>query len=308
MTAIARATTLSLALPSLLLISSSSTAGAPAPTCFGRTATIVVDGSDGLITGTPKADVIVSTARSASGLIIRTRGGNDRICTDRNYQLVEGEGGNDYIETGRSSFDELVGGAGNDLLRGGPGRDTFYPGTGRDTVDGQESSGDTVDYEGSRNPIDLNLAKGIARGNGRDRLISVEDAEGTHEGDRLVGDGRSNDLLGFRGDDLILGRAGDFGETLGGGTGDDRIVGGRGGDHVIGGEGHDRLTLGAPGESRLGRLQRADGREGDDALVGGPGADFLDGGSGRDSGFGRRGNDRCAGIEKRESCRRAPSS
>lgn len=69
--------------------------------------------------------------------------------------------------------------------------------------------------------------------------------------------------------------AGDGGDRLDGGNGEDRLYGGAGADWLIGGNGDDRL-FGGLGADRL------YGDNGDDRLSGGWGADELTGGNGRD--------------------------
>lgn len=93
--------------------------GAAAPTCAGRTATIVGNASSNEIHGTAGPDVIVG------------RGGNDDI---------EGRGGNDLI-CGNRGNDELEGGRGNDRLVGGRGFDEAEGGRGRDVCFAEEKEG-----------------------------------------------------------------------------------------------------------------------------------------------------------------------
>jgi Ca2+-binding RTX toxin-like protein len=90
--------------------------GAAAPTCHGRTATIVGTAGSNEIHGTAGSDVILG------------RGGNDDI---------EGRGGNDVI-CGNRGHDELEGGRGNDRLYGGRGYDEAEGGPGRDVCRAEE--------------------------------------------------------------------------------------------------------------------------------------------------------------------------
>jgi Ca2+-binding RTX toxin-like protein len=78
---------------------------------------------------------------------------------------------------------------------------------------------------------------------------------GTKGNDVIDGNDRSNNLKGFRGDDLLQGLGGN-----------DRLTGFDGNDFLIGGDGVDTLS----------------GGNGQDILVGGKGADILKGGKGRD--------------------------
>ncbi len=73
-------------------------------------------------------------------------------------------------------------------------------------------------YSGS-GTVGVDLASGIASGHGHDRLVSIEDAQGSNSDDTLIGDRGSNELNGGNGADVVSG------------------AGGR--DHTIGGRGDD---------------------------------------------------------------------
>jgi hypothetical protein len=119
-------------------------AGAAAPSCRGRAATIVgTAGPDGLA-GTRRADVIVGRGGADH---IDGHGGNDVIC---------GDGGKDHIAGHRGS-DRLHGGRGVDHAKGGPGRDVCRAEVTRGCRDGAvwrmaETSGTTMtDSSGNGN-------------------------------------------------------------------------------------------------------------------------------------------------------------
>ena len=130
----------------------------------------------------------------------------------------------------------MVGGDGNDSLSGGLGVDTI------------DDSALVVN-------VTINLAAGIASGQGLDSLSGIENALGGSGDDTLTGDGGANVLVGGAGDD-----------TISGGAGNDTIAAGVGHDMLYGGDGDDELA----------------GGDGDDELAGGKGDDSMDGGRGRD--------------------------
>ncbi len=127
-------------------------AGAQAPTCFGRAATIVA--RPGVVTyGTSGADVIVGTWGPD---VIRGHGGADYICA---------LGGDDVVYAGYGS-DTVDLGPGRDIARGGPGRDLLYGGSGSDLIRGRGGA-DTIRAQGG-----IDECYG---GKGRDRLHSCNE-------------------------------------------------------------------------------------------------------------------------------------
>jgi hypothetical protein len=94
---------------------------APAPSCNGKTATIVGRPGNTTIRGTAGNDVIVDLDGSNR---IDGRGGDDTICTGADADVISGSTGNDWIDAG----------AGNDRVDGGKGFDTYLPGPGTNTV------------------------------------------------------------------------------------------------------------------------------------------------------------------------------
>lgn len=107
---------------------------------------------------------------------------------------------------------------------------------------------------------------------------------GTHDEDRLSSAKPNAVILGFGGNDYLVG-SGSTTTILFGMGGDDYLLGdytpsldGVGDDHLYGGVGDDYLS-GQGGEDHL------YGGRGDDVLKGGEGADILRGGKGRDTFF-----------------------
>src|SRR5215211_2983024 len=94
----------------IAVVASTVASGAPAPTCFGRHATVLgTNGSDSIQTGSGN-DVIISLGGRD---YINSREGNDYVCAGRGDDNVHGAEG----------FNHLNGGPGADWLDGrrGPG-------------------------------------------------------------------------------------------------------------------------------------------------------------------------------------------
>jgi Ca2+-binding RTX toxin-like protein len=176
------------------------------------------------------------------------------IGSPRNDRLLGTEGPNRI--DGGAGRDRISGNAGSDTLIGGKGRDFFRPGPGDDVVLGGAGS-DTFTLRAAPRKVRIDLRRGVAVGQGKDRVRSIEKAVGSRFDDVIRGSKADNHrLVGARGDDLIMGLAGD-----------DRLRGGPGDDILRGGPGDDEL----------------DGGPGDDVLIGGPGTDILRGSPGNDT-------------------------
>ena len=141
----------------------------PAPTCFGKPATIVAIAGRHVITGTRRADVIVGSDGDDT---IDGRGGNDTICARGGDDTVRGGSGNDRLY-GDGGDDLMLGGSGADKVYGGSGADRIAGGDGRDRVDGGAGNDD--------------LDEAALGGGGNDRLIGgsgadrIRAADGTHD-------------------------------------------------------------------------------------------------------------------------------
>jgi Ca2+-binding RTX toxin-like protein len=149
--------------------------------------------------------------------------------------FLTGSGGADVL-CGGDGDDILLGGNGNDELLGGTGNDLLVPEGGNDAVDG-ESGQDFVDYETTRVGVSVDLAARVAKGQGTDRLTSIEDAVGSTGSDRLRGTGAGNALYGLGGTDALYGGAGR--DYLNGGPGNDFLDGQDGSDRCVTGGGTD---------------------------------------------------------------------
>jgi Ca2+-binding RTX toxin-like protein len=196
--------------------------GAAAEQCLGKTADIIGSPHNDLLSGTPGKDIIL-------GL-----GGDD---------VIRGLGAKDHI-CGGSGDDRLIGGRGNDLVSGG---------SGNDWLDGGGQLWDRLTYADAAGPVRVDLAAGIAAGEGRDAVTGFHDVVGSRYDDVLVGNDDLNNLFGEAGDDVLRG-GGDWdwlhgsggSDTLGGGSGRGWLYGEDGDDVLRGGSDPDRL-FGGPG-------------------------------------------------------------
>jgi len=153
-------------------------------------------------------------------------GGSEKI------NVLLGFGGDDQLR-GLGEGDSLTGDAGNDLLDGGPGSDeaSFADATG----------------------VRVDLAAGTARGWGSDRLVAIEQVEGSAGADAIRGNGGANVLSGLGGNDTVSGFAGN--DQVSGGPGNDRLAGGSGADRLDGGTGRDQGD-GGPGRDRCVKIEK----------------------------------------------------
>jgi Ca2+-binding RTX toxin-like protein len=97
---------------------------------------------------------------------------------------------------------------------------------------------------------------------GNDFIIGSATDANTDAGDVLLGNGGSDVIYGMAGNDSIVGGS----ELVDDSDGDDRIIGGTGDDRIYGSGGNDFIDGGAD----------------DDLIVGGAGKDILKGGAGND--------------------------
>lgn len=115
-----------------------------------------------------------------------------------------------------SGFDTVAGSFHNDVLVGARGAQWFVPLGGRDSVKGGRGS-DVVLYTLAEQGVVVDLDTGVATGEGRDRLTSIQVIVGSSFDDHIFGDDLPNYILGWDGNDELLG-----------GPGRDTIVGGNG--------------------------------------------------------------------------------
>src|SRR5207244_12390885 len=107
-----------------------------------------------------------------------------------------------------------------DVLAGGPGNDTIIG------KHGGEATPDEVDYSQAGGPVNVDLQKGSATGEGTDTLNGIDWVVGSSSNDVITGNDASNVINGGLGNDRIDGGPG--GDLLSGGGGDDIVNGGSG--------------------------------------------------------------------------------
>lgn len=247
---------------------------------FGdSSAAVTVDLAAGTASG-DGADVLVSMEDvygSRFGDDITGDGGPNFLSSLYGDDVVEGGDGRDWVWgwvgndrlSGGGGDDQVWGSEGDDVVRGDAGSDTLMGEEGDDLFDGGPN-GDTADFSRTFDEMVVNLATGVATGEGTDVLTAVENVVGSLNADRIVGDENANRLYGDYGGDQITGLGGDDvlaadwccgprAFALDGGAGDDWLIAEGTGD-LQGGTGDDRLTATTHGST----------------LDGGPGTDVAD--------------------------------
>jgi Ca2+-binding RTX toxin-like protein len=190
---------------------------------------------------------------SASGVSINlargTAAGGD--ATGDVLTGIENISGSAQADTliGDSQGNALNGGAGDDILKGGDGEDW--------AIYRQSAAGVTIDLAAGT------ASHGDAAG---DRLIGIENLEGTGFYDLLRGDAGNNRLIGNGGGDTLHG--GDGNDWLDGGSGADFLTGQAGVDKILGGSGSDVIDAGTGRDI-------VKGGQGNDTIYGGPDPDII---------------------------------
>jgi serralysin len=141
---------------------------------------------------------------------------------------VSGSAYRDYLRSDEGA-NTLAGMAGDDLLQGGADADTLNGGSGADTA--------TYSYSPVGVYVSLITGRGFGGDAEGDRLVSIENLDGSSSVDVLVGDDRANVLWGLGGDDSIKGGGGV--DTLRGNNGHDILDGGADADRMLGGTEND---------------------------------------------------------------------
>ncbi len=314
---------------------------------FAGPTTVRAGAGDDTVTGSVENDVL---SGEGGDDLINGGNGNDQVCGGNGNDSLNGDDGNDVLRgegqddvlkgglgrdtlNGNQGNDDIDGGDGNDIAFGGGGADTLRGGDGNDRLRGQSAfdvltggaGRDTLSGGGGRdrvieaNDADFVLRQFRLRGNGVDRLVSIEQVEltggasnnslsavgyrgqvtlrGGDGDDTLTGGGNNDVLQGDAGSDLLTGNGGL--DLLSGGTGADTLNGNDGDDTLQGEDGNDRLFGGTGNDNLDGgnNIDRLSGDEGNDTLLGGDGNDRLFGGTGDDSLRGGDQNDRLFGED-----------
>ena len=277
----------------------------------------------------------VTYSDSESGVTVDLRSGKgaggdaagDRL---RSVENITGSRFDDII-FGDDQANSLIGYIGDDAVYGRGGDDQFRGGTGADTIDGGDGI-DTVSYalgfmrfdrilDRSDSGVTVDLESGEGeRGHAEgDRLISIENLQGTNRDDVFLGTKSANTLSGRQGDDELDGRGGK--DTLDGGEGSDVLIGGGGADQLLGGDGIDtasyvtaesgirvslavgRGNVGDAAGDTLDSIENVEGSEHNDLIVGDNASNTLSGRGGLDRLEGGGGDDRLYGDDGSDQLR-----
>jgi Ca2+-binding RTX toxin-like protein len=219
--------------------------GAGQDTMNGRGGDDTLDGGAGLDTvqygdAPGRVSVNLTTLASAGA------GGADTLTA------FEGVAGSAYADVliGDTAANVLNGAGGRDLVRGLAGNDALVGGPGRDTLDYSSHAPTSL-----RVGVRVDLARGVASGEGFDLVSQFENVLGSAFEDVLVGDAGANRLRGGRGGDRLVGNRG--ADVLVGGPGRDALAGGGGRDLLLARDGTVDRVRGGTGRDR-GRVDRAD--------------------------------------------------
>mgnify|MGYP000911938399 CR=1 FL=1 len=236
-----------------------------------------VDGGDTIDVAPAGASVVAIVRAGADSIVyVSTPGGDMRINasgaalngyniaqTGARIDLLGDESANTLVGSVRD--DRLFGNGGDDLIRGGQGADYLSGGAGADTfkftaVSDSTSAGYDViaDFETGIDKIDVvdlaPTAISLVR-SGTATFLFASTAAGALQvgstqivqGSDLVTNGRTIDMVGDTGSDLLIGSA--RADRLFGGGGNDTLQGGGGADALNGGAGADTFKFVAVGDS-----------------------------------------------------------
>jgi len=249
--------------------------------CFGRRATITGTKGADHFAGTRKRDVIVALDGED---VVENVGGGDVVCAGDGQDVVRSarRGAVYGVDLGpgddRASLtqsDQVRGGPGDDRIvvdhgfgnvSGGPGHDYLRAVTQK--VEWYAENAPCLDYHSAPAPIRIDLARGFARGEGRDRVVNFHCLIATHHDDEITGSARKDGIRALSGADLVYAGAGN--DSVDAGPNADQVHLGPGHDYANGYQGWDRLY----------------GDAGPDTLEGWSDGDYLDGGAGNDQIYG----------------------
>lgn len=213
----------------------------------GEDRELLVGGPDDDVLDAATGEATLSFAFSPAAVTVdlpslaATGEGNDRLGGEVAH--VVGSAYDDDI-TGSSAANRLDGRDGDDVLRGGDLADRLTGGAGTDSLDGGPGSDEAGFIEATMS-VDVDLATGVATGDGSDTIVFIESVVGSNLADILRGDAQPNGISGAGGNDVLDGRAGN--DMLSGGFGDDALSGAEGDDGLYGGVGGRDTSDGGPG-------------------------------------------------------------
>jgi Ca2+-binding RTX toxin-like protein len=259
---------------------SPTSAGAAAPTCHGREATIVITGNGASGYGTSGDDVIVATGRDSW---VSAEAGDDLVC------LVDGRvragPGHDFVEArGTDRFEAVSVTHAEDLdISLGAGTDKlslWQVSRGTGTIDAGPGEAELFMLRQRSVDLDLEDQRLTLDGSGTYELVGFQGAWAIARQIRMVGDRDANRLR-------AEGTACDV--------------------SLAGGRGADTLSIieefSAPHFPCTPSSPRLFGQGGDDELRGRQGDEVLVGGSGEDTARGGKGTDTCR-AEREIECER----
>src|SRR5919202_1608373 len=202
--------------------------------------------------GTDDRDRITLTSKGENDFVDNTEdvllqgldSPKDKLYEGISTIAIDGGRGDDIIQLGKGNdptdLDDVVftpaqlkGGEGNDTLIGGDGDDFLEGGAGEDYLNGGGGKHNTASYAHAEKGVKVDLANsnnnaGDAKG---DRLVNIQQLEGSKHADSFIGDAKDNLL-----------DTGDGNDNLEGGDGDDKLLGGKGADTIDGGKGTDSIS------------------------------------------------------------------
>ncbi|AHF84526.1 metal-binding protein [Rhizobium leguminosarum bv. trifolii WSM1689] len=234
----------------------------------------------------------------ASGIDVKTGGGDDLLAGTNGSDTFDGSAGNDWLSgdfgndvlIGGDGDDHLLGDAGSDVIRGGVGNDVIYDSADAEVFDIDAGDGDDAVYLQSSNLLeDSGIVDG---GAGTDTLEATNLIGLTIRNFEILGAGP--DIAGsaaqFESFDKIIHRVLTLADSAHADLSDElaslavSISGTAFGIDVTTGSGDDQL-FGTDGNDTF------DGRAGNDMIYGYAGNDMLVGGEGDDQIYGDIGND-----------------
>lgn len=178
-------------------------------------------------------------AQSAVNVALWSGTGSSGEALGDEYVSIENLRGTDFADvlSGNAVGNLIMGGADDDSIWAGRGDDTLEGGTGADLLQGQDGV-DTASYANAASGVHVrlwvgkgDLGEGFSGEALGDRLVGIENVEGSAFVDGLSGNSGNNLLSGNAGNDKLWAGSGD--DTLDGGSGTDMLFGHGGADTFI---------------------------------------------------------------------------